>query len=252
MLARQLSNPAAQSGEVAVSQRLALRARAAGNDTLALRTLLDAEHLVPDNPRLLYDAGILEDSMQLYWDANQSVTHLRAHPGGSAPPVLYLAGRPSDPTAHYGMGRILQLQEHFDQARAEFQKSLVLQPLQTESQFQLGQIDLGHNQQAINEYARTLAGDPRHGGALAGNGIALFRLRQYAQAAIWLRKATAAARTYQPAHYYIGLSLARLGQTAAAQAELAQSARMAQVQNAQSAQRLRLKQPHSATPATLQ
>jgi tetratricopeptide (TPR) repeat protein len=266
LLAANPSDTAAQSGEVSVCEQLALKARAGGDDTLALRTLLGALHLLPNNPRLLYDAGVLEDSMKLYWDADNAVARLQALPAGNTPDVLYLAARikmdlgqlapaaqnmsaylqakPDDATAHYGLGRMLQLEEHFDQARIEFQKSLALQPEQTESQFELGEIALAQNrnQDAIDQYAKTLAGNPKHGGALAGTGIALFRLKHYDQAELWLRKATAAAPEYQPAHYYLGLTLARLGRQAEAKLELAQAASMAQTQNAQAAQRLHIVQ----------
>jgi Flp pilus assembly protein TadD len=265
-LAADPSNTAAQSGEVRVCEQLALTARANGNDTLALRTLLDALHVLPNNAQLLYDAGVQEDSMKLYWDADKAVARLQTLPGGNTPDGMYLAARikmdlgqlspaeqdmraylqakPNDATAHYGLARILQLEEHFDQARVEFEKSLALQPEQTESQFELGEIALeqGRDQDAIDQYAQTLAGNPKHGGALTGTGIAMFRLKHYALAETWLRKATAAAPDYQPAHYYLGLTLGRLGRQAEARLELAQAASMAQAQNMQASQRLHIVQ----------
>ena len=143
-----------------MSENLALRARAAGNDGDALSDLLNAEKYAPQDTRLLYDTGVLEDSMRLYWDADATVSRLQALPGGDQPAVLYLAARikmdmgqlaaavermraylkarPENASAHYGLGRMLQLQENFAEAKAQFQQSLTLAPHQTESQFQLG------------------------------------------------------------------------------------------------------------------
>lgn len=266
ILTAESANVSAQTGEVAVSERLALEARSHGNNGDALRSLLEAQQYVPDNPRLLYDTGVLEDGMKLYWDADKTVLRLRALPAGGDPGVLYLAARikmdlgqlapaeqdmraylkakPEDATAHYGLGRILQLGEHFDAARTEFLRSLALQPQQTESQFQLGEIALaqGRDQDAIDEYEKTLAGNPKHGGALAGTGIAYFHLKQYDKAEAALTQSVAAAPDYQPAHYYLGLTLARLGHKDEAQRELAKAAAMAEAQNQQASQRMRIEQ----------
>jgi tetratricopeptide (TPR) repeat protein len=275
ILTSQPSNQDARTGEVELCEQIALQARARGENTQALRMLLQGEALVPNNARLLYDAGVLEDNMQLYWDADASVSRLQALPEGAAPNVLYLAARvkmdlgqlalaaqdmraylqvkPGDATAHYGLGRVLKLQERFDQARAEFERSLALEPRQTESQFELGEIALaqGRYQDAIGEYAKTLAGNPEHGGALAGTGIALFHLKQFAQAEPWLRKAIAAAPNYEPAHYYLGLTLARMGRKTEAQTELAQATRMEQAQSQEASQRLHLLQTPSSSTATI-
>ncbi len=271
VLASEPGNVQAQAGEVDASERLALQARARGDKDGALRTLLAAQPLAPASPKLLYDLAVLEDSMKLYWDADQVVTKLEAEPGGANPKVLYLAARvkldlgqlaiaeqkmrgylaanPGDATAHYGLGRILQLSDQLDAARAEYQRSLELQPHQTESQFQLGEIALaqGHYDEAIADYAKALAGNPAHGGALAGTGIALFRLKQYDQAADALRKAVAAAPDYQPAHYYLGLTLLRLGRKTESDRELARAAEMAVAVNQEDAERLRI-QPSSPPP----
>ena len=264
VLERDPRNAQAQQGAVQASEKLALAARARGDSDGALKILLAAQTYAPENPKLLFDLGVLEDSMKLYWDADAVVAKLEATPAGSSPGVLYLVARvkldlgqlapaaqkmqaylalrPDDATAHYGMGRILQLQEQFDAARAEFERSLALQPRQTESNFQLGEIALAQNrfEDAIAAYAHTLAADPAHGGALAGTGIAYFRLKQYTSAEENLQKATAAAPDYEPAHYYLGLTLARLGQKAASQTELAKATALEAAQSAASAQRIRL------------
>ena len=264
VLSAEPANVEAQQGEVAASERLALDARANRHLDDALRILLHARRFAPAQPKLLFDLGVLEDGMKLYWDADKTVAQLQGTAGGGDPQVLYLAARvkmdlgqlglaeqemraylkaaPGDATAHYGLGRILQLGQHPDEARAEYLKSLELQPRQTESHFQLGELALqqGQYDAAIAEYAKTLAGNPEHGGALAGTGIARFHLKQYDKAADMLRKAIAAAPEYQPGHYYLGLTLARLGLKAESDRELARAAAMASQDSQASAQRLRL------------
>jgi tetratricopeptide (TPR) repeat protein len=100
----------------------------------------------------------------------------------------------------WGMSSIKQLQ-------------IALQPVQTESYYQLGEmaLDAGHDDEATRMFAKTLSRMPTHGGALTGVGILAFRAKNYAAARDSLTKAVAAAPDYQPAHYYLGLSLRRLG-----------------------------------------
>lgn len=64
VLAAEPANAAAQQGEVEVSERMALDARGAGKMDEALKDLLRAQKFAPENPRLLYDLGILEDEMR--------------------------------------------------------------------------------------------------------------------------------------------------------------------------------------------
>lgn len=250
------SNPAnveAQHGEVAASERLALDARQAGHAEEALQDLLRAQRFAPTYPRLLYDLGILEDEMQLYRDADQTLLALeQLQP--SNPQVMYAVARvkldlgqlaeaekrmqaylrlqPNDASAHYGLGRIYQLGLHFDEARAELQRSIELQPLQTEAYYQLGDIALGQGDldEAIASFSKTLTRDPKHGGALAGTGQALFKQKRYAQAEDFLERAVAAAPGYQSGHYYLGLTLARLGCKEDSQRELARATQLVEEQ----------------------
>ncbi len=260
------SSAEAQEGEVAASEKLALAARAQHDPDTALADLLRAQRFAPDNRRLMYDLGVLEDEMHLLHDADAVLTRLSAMQptdartlyavarvktdlGQLAPAEqamrAYLQQNPEDATAHYGLGRIFQLGQHPAEARAEFERSIALQPQQTESYFQLGQIALdgGQYEDAIAQFAMTLKGNPHHGGALAGTGIAYFREKKYAEAATFLKRAVADAPDYQPGHYYLGLTLARLGQKDDSARELAQAAKMADEQNQKDSQRLRLQTP---------
>ena len=266
------SNAPAQQGMVDASERLALDARAHGDNDTALRVLVGAQPFAPSNPKLLYDLGVLEDSMNLYADADQTVARLQALAQGDDPKVLYLAARvkldleqlepaeklmraylrinPDDATAHYGLGRILQMGQQLDQAKVEFLRSLELRPRQTESYYQLGEIALAQAQyeDALSAFAKTLAADHSHGGALTGTGIALFRLKAYDKAVDALRKAVTAAPAYRPAHYYLGLSLGRLGQKEESDRELARAAELAAADSKHDSQHLRIMQAPAPAP----
>jgi len=244
------ANKDAQDGEVTASEQLALQARKEGHMNDALATLMHAQQLAPNNPRLLFDLGIQEDDMHLYQDADRSlaaaellnpndpnviyaVARVKMDLGqlsAAEPKMLaYLKLHPDDASAHYGLGRIYQLGLQFDKARAEFQHSIDLQPVQTEAWYQLGDIALGQGDfaQAIQAFSKTLARDPKHGGALAGTGHAYFRQKQYAQAEVFLERAVAAAPEYQTGHYYLGLTLARLGRKEDSERELALATKLA-------------------------
>ena len=266
ILSSDAANKEAQQGLVDASERLALEARARGDNENALRLLLSAQPFAPANLKLLYDLGVLEESMNLYADADQTVARLQTLAGLDDPKVLYLAARvkldlgqldtaekqmraylvvsPNDASAHYGMGRILQLGQQLDGAETEFLRSIELQSKQTESYYQLGEIALAQTRydDALSEFAKTLARDSSHVGALTGTGMALFRSRQYATALAPLQKAADLAPSYQSAHYYLGLSLARLGRKSESDRELARAAQLAEVDNQHDAQHLRILQ----------
>lgn len=230
-------NPAdaqAQAGEVQASEQLALQARAKGSADEALTILVQARKLVPDNPRLLFDLGMLEEEMHLLFDSDQTLAAAEKL-APQAPGVLYavarikmergdltaaqshmeayLKQRPNDASAHYGLGRIYQLGLQFDAARSEFLRAVELQPVQTESYYELGDLALkqGDYDEALARFNKTLERDPNHGGALEGSGEACFKQKKYDQAKEMLERAVAAAPGYAPSHYYLGLTLARLG-----------------------------------------
>ena len=260
------NNLAAQEGEVDASERLALAARDKGHRDEALTDLLRAQKFAPENVKLLFDLGVLEDEMQLYLDADKTLAHLESlSPGdphvlyaiarvkldlGQLEPaeqkmLAYLKSRPDDASAHFGLGRIYRQGLQFDKAQREFDRSIELQPRQTEAYFQLGDVELEQKnyQDAIANFSKTLLGNPKHGGALAGTGIAYYRQKQYDKAAQFLEEATHAAPEYQPGHYYLGLTLARLGKAEASQHELSIATELAEKDSKRDAGRLRIVKP---------
>jgi tetratricopeptide (TPR) repeat protein len=258
----------AQDGEVAASERLALDARHEGRMNDALTYLVRAQQFVPKNAHLQFDLGILEDEMHLYQDADRALAVAEQLSPGDAQ-VIYAVGRvkldlgqlpaaeeemlaylriqPNDASAHYGLGRVYQLGLQFDRARTEFQRCIELQPVQTEAYYQLGDIALGQGSfdEAIGDFSKTLARDPKHGGALAGTGEAYFKQKQYAQAEEFLERAVSAAPDYQTGHYYLGLTLARLGRKDDSERELALATKLADEANRKAHMSVQLSPPNA-------
>lgn len=251
VLARDPTNTAAEEGEVDASERLALQERSAGRRDDALKALLQARQYVPGNRRLLYDLGVLEDEMRLFVDADRTLTQLKRL-GPLGPDELYAAARvkldvgqldaaeekmlaylkvrPRDASAHYGLGRVYRQGLQFEKARAEFQRSIELQPRQTEGYYELGDAELaaGDMSAAMENFAKTLQRDPHHAGALTDEGIVYFKSKQYEKAEAVLRESIRAAADYQPSHYYLGLTLGRMGQQEESKRELETAAKMAE------------------------
>jgi tetratricopeptide (TPR) repeat protein len=262
------SNPAdseAQQGEVKASETLALRERNAGHMVEALQALMRARDFAPRNPHLLSDLGILEEEMKLYPDAEKALALAQQIDPSSLDNYyamarvkmdegqldaaeqnmhLYLQSRPDDAGAHYGLGRIYELGMQFDKAKPEFQRSLELRPVQTESWYELGDMALKQNNyaDALTDFQNVLARDGRHGGALAGSGQASFREKRYDEALEYLRRAVAAAPDYQPGHYYLGLTLSRLGQKEEADRELLTAQKLADEENRNAGRHYQLSQ----------
>ncbi|MBX6360645.1 tetratricopeptide repeat protein [Pseudacidobacterium ailaaui] len=253
----------ARKGEVQTGIAEALKARRNRQNELALAYLLRARYWVPDDPELLLDLGIQEESMKLYHDADAAVTEA----GRLRPDDLktlyatarikmdvnqmqaseeawkrYLALRPDDATAHYGYGLLLQMLQRTDEAKEQFVKSIELQPKQAESYYRLGEIarEAGNIEEARKEYQEALAFDPTHAGAWTGLGVLAFRAKQYAEAEEDLEKAVQYAPDFQTAHYYRGLTLAKLGRKEESEKELAVAVQLADEQNSRKDQSRRL------------
>jgi tetratricopeptide (TPR) repeat protein len=242
------SDAQAQQGEVKSSAKLALAARAKGDYKGALSLLLHARSLVPHDGTLLLDLGILEDEMYLYRDADRVLAEalqiqpqdpqtiyavarvkldLQQLPAAESNMRAYLQAQPQDATAHYGLGRVLQLAQRSTEA---------------ESYFQLGQLalDQGRLDEAVRYFDQVIAANPRHGGALAGAGQARYRQKQFAPASDYLSRAVAAAPEYQPAHYYYGLTLLRLGHSEESKRELQLASKLSEEQSRREARPLEL------------
>jgi tetratricopeptide (TPR) repeat protein len=253
----------AQAGMASSSERLSLKELAAGDKDDALADLVRAQRAEPDNQKVLYDLGILEDQMGLYLDSAATLDHLvalkPADPNayyalgrvdldlgklGASETAMttYLNAHPLDASAHYGLGRVYLEGLQFDKAQKEFEESIRIQPKQVETYYQLGQAFLQQDKysDAMAQFQKALERDPAHGGALVGMGTAYFKLKQYPAAKDWLTKGVQAAPDYQLGHYYLGLTLAKTGDSEASKRELDLAATLAAKDNAKSASRLRI------------
>jgi tetratricopeptide (TPR) repeat protein len=271
ILAASPGNLAAQEGEVQCSERLALKARAEKDLDRALRDLLRARKFAPRNARLQYDLGVLEDQMQLYKDADASLQiaeqldpqdsriwyasarvkmDLGQLSAAEKEMAAYLRIHPEDASAHFGMGRVYQLGVEYDKARAEFERSIELKPVQAEAYYELGDMALqeGNFEQAIANFEKTLTRNPQHAGALTGLGESYFKEKKFKVALDYLKRAITADTNYQTGHYYLGLTLARLGKTEEAQHELEIAKSLADAENEKSSRHRQLNQPGVAVP----
>lgn len=236
----------------------ALGLRQQGDGAAALACLEQARASHPDDPVLLTDLGVQAFDLQHLPEAAEALTAAlklqpndptaqyalarveldRQHmPQAEALFRAYLAQQPTDASAHYGLGHLMQMSQRNDEAAAEFRLSIHLQPAQTESYYQLGQMDLDlhHDAEARELFTRVLSRFPAHGGALTGMGILDFRGKNYPAARRSLEAAIAASPEYQPSHYYLGLTLARLGDAAGSARELGRAADLAALQQGKSA-----------------
>ena len=249
---------AASAGELQAATALALESKAAGNPQAALLCLEHASQHLPNNVDLLTDIGLVSGDLHLYRRADRALTAALALDPAN-PRALYTAGRvatdaqhlpeaekylraylslkPSDATAHFGLGHVLAMQLKAADAKAEFERSIALQPAQSESFYQLGVLAANAHDdvQAADLFHKTLSRSPLHGGALTGLGQIAYRQRNYAAAQTSLTAAVQAAPDYQPAHYYLGLTLARLGQATASTQELETATELTRQQQSKAA-----------------
>jgi tetratricopeptide (TPR) repeat protein len=190
------------------------------------------ESLSPVDPNAMYALARVNMSLGKLTDAEQEMRS-------------YLRVYPQDASAHFGLGSIYLLALKFDRAEQELKQSIAIQPKQSEAYYQLGQTYLDEDKylESIAQFEKTVDRDSQHGGALTGMGIAYFKLKQYDKAKECLLKSVEAAPDYQLGHYYLGLTLSRLGDAAAAHRELDIATALAAKDAKQMASRLRLNNP---------
>jgi tetratricopeptide (TPR) repeat protein len=112
--------------------------------------------------------------------------------------------------------------ESTQEAREQFERSIVLSPEQTESYFRLGLIEL--NVKDLNEadtnFRQVLTRDSKHAGALSGLGRVAFEQKRYPDAIDLLQRAIAIDDSLREAHYYLGLTFVRVGRKEEADSQL--------------------------------
>jgi tetratricopeptide (TPR) repeat protein len=200
----------------------------------ALSLMIEARKRAPEDPDVLYDYGMVALRMSLLPDAIgafQETLKIRS----DDPLALYGLGRafmnsarfedarqqfaryvvsrPDDPSGHYALGMSLSGLQRAREAAGQFKRSIALLPAQTESYFRLGllQLDAKDLDAAESNFRHVLSRDPKHAGALAALGHVELERKQYEEAATLLQKAIASNSSLREAHYYLGLTYARLG-----------------------------------------
>jgi tetratricopeptide (TPR) repeat protein len=214
-----------------------------GDPEKALALLIGARKADPTDADVQYDLGMVALRMSLFPDAVkafQQTLELRKDDGnvlyglGRAQMALtqyeearqsfdrYLQLHPEDASGHYALGMILHALQRSNEARSQFEKSVQLQAEQTESYFQLGLLDLdaADLKSAGERFSLVLKQDPHHADALAGMGRVEFQEKEYAKAADLLQSAVSTDSSLREAHYYLGLTYARLGRTRDSEKEL--------------------------------
>jgi tetratricopeptide (TPR) repeat protein len=215
-------------------QEQARIAIANGESEKALAALISARKLAPDDPDVNYQYGMVVLRMGLLPDA---ITAFQAtlKTRSNDPLALYGLGRaymdsskfedarqqfakylelrPNDASGHYALGMSLAALERSPDAATEFQQSIELSPVQTESYFRLGllQLDAKDLDSAANNFRRVLDRDSKHAAALAGMGRVELERKKYSEAADLLQRAIAGNDQLREAHYFLGLTYARMG-----------------------------------------
>jgi tetratricopeptide (TPR) repeat protein len=256
------SRPDAVMALAGVLRRQA-RAAATNDPEEALSYLLKARKVAPGDPDVLYDFGMVALRMNLNTDAAEAFRGVLAERKDEAAALYglgraqlglkqyenaqvtfqqYLSLKPNDASGHYALGLALAALQQPDAARREFGSSITLQPAQTESYFQLGLVELEQRQldSAAEDFRRVLDRDAHHAGALTGMGRLQFERKNYPRATDYLRQAIAAYSDQRQAHYYLGLTLARIGRKEESEKELGIAAQIehAELQKQQASTRI--------------
>lgn len=224
----------ASAALVHILQDQAQAAATAGDSGKSLELLADARKYAPDNADVQSAFGMMALRMALWQDAVaafQQTLKLRKND----PTALYSLGRaflglwkfedarqqfaqyvevrPDDPSGHCALGMTLAALERSGEARLQFERSIALAPAQTESYFRLALLDLDSKDldSAARNLRQVLDREPKHAGALTALGRVAFEQKRYSEAVELLQRAIANDDSLREAHYYLGLTLARMG-----------------------------------------
>jgi protein O-mannosyl-transferase len=132
-----------------------------------------------------------------------------------------LACTSSNSIAHYNLGNALLKRGKIDEAIAQYQKALEIQPGLSSAHYNLGNAFLKHGElnEAIAQYQKTLELRPNHADSLYNMGLALFKQGKLDEAIAQLRKALEIEPDAVAAHIGLGDALAAKGARDAATAQ---------------------------------
>jgi len=239
-------DPARSDASAALVRILQDQARAAvgsGDYPKALPLLTEAEKYAPHNPDVNSELGTIALQLSLWQDAVEAFQRtlkmreddplalynlglafigLSQFEDAGQQFARYVVVRPDDASGHCALGMTLAALEQVPEARKEFERSIALAPAQTESYFRLGLIDLDAKDldEAARNLHQVLAREPKHAGALSALGRVAFEQKRYPDAIDLLQRAIASDEPLREAHYYLGLTFARVGRKEEAEAQL--------------------------------
>jgi adenylate cyclase len=127
----------------------------------------------------------------------------------------------NNPLGHLAKGNVLRVERHFDDAIAEFERGLALDPNLAEVPGTLGQIyvDIGQYEKAIEFFDKAIRLGPQNQQLAfwnAGKGFAYFGMQEYDQAIEWARRAIAINPNFESPLFILGAALALSGHEAEA------------------------------------
>jgi adenylate cyclase len=134
----------------------------------------------------------------------------------------------NNPFGHLAKGNVLFVERRFDDAIAEFERSLALDPNMAEAYGALGHVyvDIGQYEKAIEFFDQAIRFSPQNqqlASWYTGKGHACFGLKQYDQAIEWARRSIASNPNFGPPHSILAAALALTGHEAEARDVLQRS-----------------------------
>lgn len=224
-------------------QEQAQTASESGDWDEALRALKDARNYAPDDPDIQYEFGMVALQLSLNEDAAEAFRRTLKVRTRDALAVYnlgrafmeqskfedarikfadYVKMRPNDPSGYCALGMTLAALERSKEARDEFERSIAIAPAQTEAYYRLGLLDLesGDYDAARQNLDHALDREPKNAAALTALGRIEFEQKHYPEAVATLQNAVAGDASQREAHYYLGLTLARLGRKQESTAQL--------------------------------
>jgi tetratricopeptide (TPR) repeat protein len=234
----------AATGLVHILKTKSQSAVEAGDFGAALAMLSEARAHAPDDADIQFEFGMVALHLSLQQDAIQAFEKtLQLRPGdalahynlGRALMGLskfedarqhfsnYVTLRPDDPSGYCALGMTLAALERTEEARERFERSIQLQPVQTESYYRLGllEIQTGNLDAASSRLHEALDREPTHAPALTALGRVSFEQKHYEEALLILQRAIEIDGSIREAHYYLGLTLARMGHKSESEKQLA-------------------------------
>jgi tetratricopeptide (TPR) repeat protein len=256
----------AASALVHILQDQAKAASAAGDWNGAMNFLIEVRKYAPDNADVQYEFGVTAQKLSLTDDAIEAFQQTLKLRNNDALAMFYLGFalmgraryddarkqfaqyvelRPDDPSGYGALGMALVGLGRSEEARAQFERSIALDPTQSESYYRLGLLDLdaGDYDRATLDLHKVLENKPKDAGALTALGKLEFEQKHYPEAISLLQQAVSQDDSIQEAHYYLGLTLARLGRKQESSEQLEIAARLEEERKERGRHVLRLNKP---------